>query len=109
MSEPTLTEVFGTNSTQDINSLNISKLDLANTGLIALEENTAESLFVAIIKLAANYLKTANQELDPDIQVTISDPQEVKVFRNDLTYNQYIYNVLLDVVSPELNVDPNLF
>ncbi|MFK0735469.1 MAG: hypothetical protein ACFKPT_20360 [Gloeotrichia echinulata GP01] len=53
----TLQQIFGENSTQDIDTLTISKVDLLAVGLTPTASNTAESLIVALIlKLLSNFL-----------------------------------------------------
>jgi hypothetical protein len=69
MAEPTLQDIFGSNATQDISSITISKADLL--GLTADTENTGESLLVAIVLKAQNYLTQANFDLNIDQSVVI--------------------------------------
>lgn len=45
----TLQDVFGANSTQDSNTLTVSKSDLISAGLTPVATNTAESILIAII------------------------------------------------------------
>ncbi|MBC1242280.1 hypothetical protein GNE10_35350, partial [Nostoc sp. 2RC] len=56
MAEPTLTQVFGANATQDATTITITKADLTGVGLTAASENTAESLFTAIVLKAQTAL-----------------------------------------------------
>lgn len=56
MAEPTLAEVFGQFSGQNVGGWSLSKGDFALQGLTALEANRAESLLVAIILKAATSL-----------------------------------------------------
>ena len=58
MAEPTLQEIFGTNALQDAEKITIYKSDLV--GLNASSENTGESLFVAVVTTAQNYLSETN-------------------------------------------------
>jgi len=71
MAEPTLTSVFGNGANQDINTLTISKSALANVGLTAAADNTAESLFAAILKIAANTLTAEQQQLNADQHASV--------------------------------------
>lgn len=71
MSEPTLEQVFGTGASQDANQLVISKAALAAVGLTPTIDNTAESLFAAIHKIAINSLSAQNQTLNPDQHVSL--------------------------------------
>lgn len=64
MAEPTLLSVFGFGATQTLSSLTIAKADLASVGLTAQVENTAESLFVALLLLAARELTEPNRAPD---------------------------------------------
>lgn len=71
MAEPTLEQVFGVGSSQDDHTLTISKDALATVGLTPQAVNTGESLFAAILKLAANSLTASNQTLNPDQHCSI--------------------------------------
>lgn len=64
MAEPSLQSVFGPGATQTSTNLTISKADLATVGLTAQASNTAESLFVAFILIAAKELTEANRAGD---------------------------------------------
>ncbi|MBW4642921.1 MAG: hypothetical protein KME23_07985 [Goleter apudmare HA4340-LM2] len=108
MAEPTLSQVFGSNATQDSTTFTISKADLASVSLTASANNTAESLVVAILLKAAAYLKDSSQQLDPDIQVTIADsgfPQIIT--RNNIQYRQVTFNVNLQTVDTGFVLDPD--
>ncbi|WP_088243946.1 hypothetical protein [Calothrix rhizosoleniae] len=69
MSEPTLTEVFGANATQDASTVTINKADLA--GLTASATNTAESLLAAIMIQAATTLTQTKFDGDTDVSIYI--------------------------------------
>ncbi|MBW4556407.1 MAG: hypothetical protein KME59_10785 [Trichormus sp. ATA11-4-KO1] len=73
MAEPTLQQVFGANATQDINSITISKTDLAAVGLTANATNTAESLLIAINLLAKTYLTQANFDANIDQSIIVEN------------------------------------
>lgn len=107
--EPTLTQVFGANASQTSTDLVIKKSDLATVGLTASANNTAESMMVALLLLAALYLNTSNQDsTNTDIQLTIVDsdfPQIVT--RNSTKYRQITYNVNLQTVDTGFTVDPD--
>lgn len=108
MAEPTLTQVFGSGASQDANTITIQKTALATVGLTANSNNTAESLMVSIVLLAASYLNETNQTANPDIQVTIADsgfPQIVN--RNSNQYRQITYNVNLQTVDTGFTIDPD--
>jgi hypothetical protein len=108
VAEPTLQQVFGANASQTSTTLTISKADLAAAGLTASASNTAESLFVAIMLLADNYLNETQQSTNADIQVTIADsgfPQLVN--RNSQIYRQVTFNVNLQAPDSGFNLDPD--
>ena len=108
MPEPTLIQVLGTGATQDATTLTIQKSALATVGLTASANNTAESLFVALLLLAANYLNDTNQTTNVDIQVTIADsgfPQIVN--RNSAQWRQITYNVNLQTPDTGFSIDPD--
>lgn len=109
MPEPTLTQVFGTNATQTSTTLTISKTDLASTGLTASANNTAESLVVAILLQASNYLNSTNQtSTNTDIQVTIEDSGYPSITtRNNANYRQITYNVNLQKPDTGSTIDPD--
>ena len=88
MAEPTLQEVFGGSATQDENTVTISKSDLAAIGLTAKVDNTAESLFAAIVQLAQQNLTEDNRDTNIDQSVTITDNLPNLVTRNDENYRQ---------------------
>ncbi|RUT08430.1 hypothetical protein DSM106972_015980 [Dulcicalothrix desertica PCC 7102] len=108
MAEPTLAQVFGANATQDASFLTISKSDLALVGLTPLADNTAESLKVAILLLAAIELNETKQETNPDIQVVISAGTTPSIIsRNDANYRQVTYTVELQTLDTATTIDPD--
>ncbi|MCC5669880.1 hypothetical protein LC653_40270 [Nostoc sp. CHAB 5784] len=109
MAEPTLVQVFGTGAVQDSTSLTIQKSALATTGLTVSANNTAESLVVSLLLLAATYLNPTNQESNnSDIQVTIADSEFPSiVFRNSANYRQITYNVNLQKPDTGSGIDPD--
>lgn len=70
MAEPTLSEVFGSGSSQTDTQLIISKADLSN--LTASASNTAESLLIAIMLKAQSYLSQTKFDANIDQSVYIS-------------------------------------
>ncbi|MBD2435829.1 hypothetical protein [Nostoc sp. FACHB-110] len=70
MAEPTLQEIFGSNATQDINTITIRKSDL--TGLTASASNTGESLLVAILLKAKVNLTQTNFDSNIDQSIYIA-------------------------------------
>ncbi len=110
MAEPTLQQIFGTNSTQTATELVISKADL--TGLTASANNSAESLFVAILLKAKSFLTTANYDLNIDQSVTVVTPDfnaQSLVTRNNIQYRQYSETVNLYKVDSSSAIDPDDF
>lgn len=109
MAEPTLTEVFGANATQDANTLIISKADLAAVGLTPSATNRAEALLVALIKKWQLALNPTRQNENADIQITIEkgDFSSSIVFRNNASYRQDTYTINLQKVDTSAIVDPD--
>ncbi|MFP5270325.1 hypothetical protein [Coleofasciculus sp.] len=109
MAEPTIEQVFGANSTQNLDDWVISKSDLQSVGLTPSATNTAESLFVALFLMAKIYLNQINQQTNPDIQVTIEDGFPSLVERNGITYRQRSFNVYLETPDSGSEIDPDNF
>ena len=107
MAEPTLQQIFGANATQTANLLTISKADLATVGLTASANNTAESLYVGILLLAASYLTDTNLAANPEQQIAISERIQSLVTRNNQTYRQRDYSVRLQKLDTSSAVDPD--
>jgi hypothetical protein len=110
MAEPTLTQVFGAGATQTATELVISKADL--TGLTATANNSAESLFVAILLKAKEYLTTINYDANIDQSITVVTPDfnaQSLVTRNNTQYRQYSETVNLYKVDSSSAIDPDDF
>jgi hypothetical protein len=105
MAEPTLTEVFGANAAQTSTTITITKADL--TGLTASANNTAESLFVAILLKAASYLTDTNLQANSDQSISIESSFDSIVTRNNTSYRQKTYSVNLQKLDPTTEVDPD--
>lgn len=108
MAEPTLQEVFGANASQTTTTLTIAKADLVSVGLTASATNTAESLVVAILLKAKEYLNDTNQATNSDIQITVEQsafPQIIS--RNSQNYRQITFNVDLQTVDNSFSIDPD--
>ncbi|WP_414622045.1 hypothetical protein [Calothrix sp. CCY 0018] len=73
MAEPTLQEIFGTGASQDLASLTIDKTDLTAVGLTADANNTGESLLIAVLLKAREYLTQANYDANLDQSVLVDD------------------------------------
>lgn len=110
MAEPTLQQIFGAGATQTATELVISKADL--TGLTATANNSAESLFVAIMLKAKTHLTTANYEANTDQSIVIETPgfnAQSLVTRNNTQYRQYSETVNLYKVDSSSAIDPDDF
>ncbi len=99
MAEPTLQQIFGANATQDATDLKIKKSDLTGKGFTSSATNRAETLLVALILKAQDYLTTANQGTNADIQITIENSYESLVTRNNTNYRQKSLTVNLQKVD----------
>lgn len=110
MAEPTLIQVFGSGATQSATTLTIAKADLAAVGLTASATNTAESLLVALVLLAKNYLTTANQENNVEQNVVVAESSfNFLSFqtRNNQQYQQFSYEVNLQEIYSNTGPNPN--
>lgn len=108
MAEPTLTQVFGAGATQTATTLTIAKADL--TGLTASANNSAESLFVALLLKAKEYLTAANYDSNIDQSVTIVTPDfnaQSLITRNNQQYRQFTQTVNLYKVDTSSTIDPD--
>lgn len=107
MPEPTIQEIFGIDATQDGNQLVISKANLAEKGLTVADENSAESMFTAMILLAKDYLNELTKENDPDIQVQIEKEQDSLIRRDDKQYLISTFTISLEKEQEESTIDPD--
>lgn len=110
MAEPTLVQVFGAGATQDLTTLTIAKADLTALGLTASANNTAESLFVALLLKAKAILATASLETNPDQSVAIAEADfnfQTLITRNNLTYRQSSYTINLQKLDAGNIIDPD--
>ena len=110
MAEPTLQQVFGDNASQNATTLTISKADLSSLGLTPSANNSAESLFVAILLKAKQYLSVANYEANIDQSITIATPDfnaQSLVTRNNQQYRQFQEVVNLYKVDSSSTIDPD--
>ena len=108
MAEPTLQQVFGSNATQDNTDIIIKKSDLP--GLTASNNNTAESLVVAIILKSADFLTATNRESNSDQSVVIGEMSETITtsFVNNQTvrYNQKTIPIELYKPQGSISINP---
>lgn len=118
MSGLTLSNIFGTNATQDIDQIIIQKSDLKNsTGFEPQDENDGEAIFVALLVQAKiSGLDTDHRdgigafEANIDQQVAISDPVQSFVDRIDsigaeLACERQSFTIDLDKEAK--GIDPN--
>lgn len=107
MAEPTLVELFGTGATQDATELVIQKTDLQTAGLTPSASNTAESLFVALFKLAMAKLTQASQDANPEQSITIEESFDSIISRNNQTFRQKSLSVNLQKLDTSTTIDPD--
>ncbi|MEM7717101.1 MAG: hypothetical protein AAF349_26720 [Cyanobacteria bacterium P01_A01_bin.68] len=107
MAEPTLTEIFGAGATQDIDKLTIDKNNLVAIGLTASANNTAESLFAAIVALAQGTLTATRQETHIEQSIVIEDNLESLTTRNDQLYRQLTKSISFDKLDNQSSFDPD--
>jgi hypothetical protein len=109
MAEPTLTSVFGANSTQNTTDLVIKKSDLAAVGLTASAANNAESLFVAILLLAKQTLTQTNFDtnIDQSIYIDTGFPSFTSRGTNNDSYR--VDQFTLNLAKPDTSgtIDPD--
>ncbi|MBW4425942.1 MAG: hypothetical protein KME50_16195 [Nostoc desertorum CM1-VF14] len=111
MAEPSLTQVFGTGATQDMNTLTISKADLVSVGLTASASNTAESLLIAIMLKFKEVLTDEARDINIDQSVAVVDGFSPTITtRNDLIYLRNTISVEIDrVLAGADTIDPDLY
>lgn len=107
MAEPLLTQIFGVNATQDINSLTIAKSDLVAVGFTPASENTGESQLAAIVALAQIALTQENIENNPDQSIYIEDGFPSLVTRNNINYRQQAKNIVFEKPDTQSDFDPD--
>lgn len=108
MAEPTLSAVFGSNATQTTTEIIISKSDLATKGLTPSAINTAESLLIAIALLAKDSLTPANQTLNTDQSIAVTQGLSSLTTTGGNTYKQIPINITtrkLDLTYNTLDPD----
>lgn len=107
MAEPTLQQVFGAGATQTATTITILKTDLATVGLTANATNSAESLFVALLLLAAVHLNTTNLDSNIDQSVSIEDSFDAITTRNNVTYRQKTKSINFYKIDSGTSIDPD--
>ncbi|MFM6726857.1 MAG: hypothetical protein ACKPJF_20875 [Dolichospermum sp.] len=109
MSEPTLTEVFGTGATQTTTTITISKSALATVGLTASSDNSAEAILAAILLIAKINLTETKFESNIDQSIVIDNGFKSTTIRgtNNVQYITDQLTVTLAKVDPLSPLDPN--
>lgn len=108
MAEPTLQDLFGDNASQDSSSIIIPKANLTVVGLTAEENNTAESLLVAILLLAKQYLNQTNYDGNIEQNVLIEDGISSFLNRGDnQTYRSDQLNITLTKIDIQSTISPD--
>jgi hypothetical protein len=108
-----LPELLGIGATQNVdsftilkNSLKSSRIPIAFQGLLPLAENTAESLFTALLLHAWE-----KQDTSPDAELAIFGPdvQLVQLVSDGVptVYDQFIFSVRILGKRPAANIMPN--
>ena len=107
MAKPTLQEVFGSFATQSDVALTINKSNLAEVGLTAANDNSAEALLAAIIAIAQKHLTLTNQDSNPDQSITIDDGLPSLITRSDNTYRQISKTINFEKLDTQTTFDPD--
>lgn len=108
-----LAELMGTGATQDINSFTVlktslksSRVPIAFQALLALVDNTAESLFTALLLFVWE-----NQDTSPDAELAIFGPdvQLVELVSDGVpaVHDQFVFSVRILAKRPTSQVMPN--
>ena len=107
MAEPTLEQVFGTNTTQDATTVTFNKADLI--GLTASANNSAESILVSLNLTAKEYLTEANFEsnLDQSIYYEEGLPSFLNRGENSLQYRTDQLTMNLAKVDADSGINPD--
>jgi hypothetical protein len=108
MAEPTLTQVFGAAATQTATTLTIAKADLP--GLTAAADNKAEQILGSLVLKLKTALTTANQEANPEQNITVEIPgfgAETLVDRNNQRYRQYSHTINIQELDTSTGLNPN--
>ncbi|MEM9927178.1 MAG: hypothetical protein AAF915_26115 [Cyanobacteria bacterium P01_D01_bin.50] len=109
MAEPTLKEIFGDSASQTVETVTISKADLAVVGLTAASNNTGEAILAAVIAKAQLVLTLERQELHPEQSIAFSEDSQNLVIRNDQRYRQFTKVINFEKVDDETDFDPDWF
>ncbi|BAZ29946.1 hypothetical protein NIES4074_23940 [Cylindrospermum sp. NIES-4074] len=108
MAEPLLNELLGSDATQTETEVILSKANFSVVGLIASAVNGAESIFIAMVKLAKkNKFNATAREANPDISVEISEPSQTYQTVNNVRYKVTSYTIELFKPEPVTDDDIN--
>jgi hypothetical protein len=110
----TLPELFGVGAAQTLTDFTVAKASLSSSrtpaafqALLALAENTAESLLIALILRAWE-----NQDTSPDAQLAIFGPdvQLVSMVSDGVSavFEQYVFSVRILTKKSQAMPNPNL-
>lgn len=108
MSEPLLSDFFGSGATQDATTIVILKSDLDIT---AAANNRAEQLFAGILKKAATTATQSNYDTNPDRSIVIAPGFDSIVYRTiageNESWQQTQYNINLSKPQISTGITPD--
>jgi hypothetical protein len=104
--EPPVRKLFGLSAIETGTTLTIAKSDM--TGLMPKLENTAESMFVAIVLRVADALAVGNYINDPTGTVKIEIPNIQDVTKTEIVITLTPKNISASPLPSQL-VDPNKY
>lgn len=107
MSEPTLTEVFGANATQDATTIVISKVDLATTGYTPGANDKAEALLFAIFQKAAAVLTPTALDNNLDQSISIESGIASLDSRGGQNFRQQSYSFNVQKLDTAAAISPD--
>jgi hypothetical protein len=109
MTEPTLIQIFGTDATQDANTVTIQKSALATVGLTASANNKAESILAAILLLARINLNQSNFDTDIDYSIVIESGFSSFIARGTNNTPYRVDQLTVNLAKPDSSsiLDPN--
>lgn len=107
MAQPTLQAVFGTNATQDANTITISKADLSTTGLTPAATNTVGQILAALVKKIEPVLSSDAQTANPDIDVVVGEGFDSLVTRNNQQYRNKSITISFQKLDAGGTLNPN--
>jgi len=105
MAQPSLQDILGPGATQDATTITILKADLP--GLTPAANNNGEQIFAGVVRRARVYLTEANQETNPDQNITFGETFSSFVSRNNQTYRQNQVPVNFQKLDAEPDIEPD--